>query len=70
MNFIDKLNVLIGNQGKATSAVARSRCWPDNDGRPFTGTLMPPVSGEIQNAVYSFPRNDPCITGIIRRIRR
>ena len=64
MNFIDKLNVLIGNGERATAA--GSRCWPDNGRNPFGGTLMPPVSGELENAVYSFPRNDPCITRIIR----
>lgn len=68
MNFIDKLNILIGNEGKATAAPVKS-CWDgmENPPVPFPGTVISRSNGGI---TYRFPKNDPCITSILNTVNR
>ena len=66
MNFIDKLNILIGNEQKTTTAAA-DPCWNGfGDPTPnFPGTI---VSRSGTSVTYRFPLNDPCITVIVNEV--
>lgn len=67
MNFIDKLNILVGNERKTTTA-AGNPCWNGQGTPVFPGKVVSRSESTTEEGnfiTYGFPLDDPCITSIV-----